>query len=113
MEGAGLFDYSREGEDHVLLGRMEGNVSGYLSYGVEEGEVLCVFRGVAEAEEFYERWRARIPEEGWGAVRLAPEELIGVVENFDLVSISPRPVPGTTEYLLPADDFVRTLRNLG
>lgn len=108
-----MFDYLQEGEDYVLLGRMVGDVPGYLSYGVEQGEVLCAFRGVAEAEEFYGRWGSRIPGEGWKAVRLPPEELIGVAGNFDLVSVSPQPVPGATEYLLPVDDFVRTLKNLG
>ncbi|CAN5608168.1 hypothetical protein BH24ACT21_BH24ACT21_12300 [soil metagenome] len=91
---------------HVLLGRMEGDVPGYLSYSVEEGEVLCVFHGMAEAEEFYGRWRLQIPGEGWGAVLPAPEELVGVLSNFDLVSISPQPVPGATEYLLPVEDIL-------
>ncbi|MDP8940495.1 MAG: hypothetical protein M3N10_09450 [Actinomycetota bacterium] len=97
--------------DGVLLGRMEGNVPGYLSYSVEYGEVLCVFRSMTEAEEFYARWRLQIPGEGWGAVRLSPEELVGVLTNFDLVSISPQPVPGATEYLLPVEDFAQMLRD--
>ena len=54
-------------------------------------------------------WRARIRGEGWGAVRLGTEELVRVLENFDLVSVSPRPDPGETEYLYPVEDFVRTL----
>jgi hypothetical protein len=45
-------------------------------------------------------------------VEIPPEELIGVAGNFDLVSVSPQPVPGATEYLLPVDDFVRTLKGL-
>jgi hypothetical protein len=55
-------------------------------------------------------WRARIPGEGWGAVQLKTEELIKVLRNFDLVSVNPRPDPGTTEYLYTVDDFVRVLR---
>ncbi|MDQ4105955.1 MAG: hypothetical protein M3157_02120 [Actinomycetota bacterium] len=106
-----MFDYLQgPQEGYVLLGRMEGEVPGYLSYGAEEGEVLCVFRGLAKAEEFYEFWKERIPGEGWGPVRLDIEGLAEVVENFDLVSVDPRPVPGTTEYLLPAGDFIRSLR---
>ncbi len=55
-------------------------------------------------------WRARIPGEGWGAVRLSNEDLIGVLQNFDLVSVSPEPTPGSAEYLYTVEDFVRTLR---
>ena len=105
-----MFDYLQGNEAYVLLGRMEGNVPGYLSYGTEEGEVVCVFRGEAEAEGFYMHWRARIPGEGWGAVRLSTEDLIGVLQNFDLVSVSPQPNPGATEYLYSVEDFVRSLR---
>ena len=105
-----MFDYLGGDEHYVLLGRMEGDVPGYLSYGADEGEVVCVFRGAAEAEEFYIHWRARIPGEGWGAVQLPAERLIGVLENFDLVSVSPQPSPGATEYLYTVEDFVRTLR---
>ncbi len=106
-----MFDYLQDSQEgYVLLGRMEGEVPGYLSYGAEEGEVLCVFRGVVKAEEFYEFWKERIPGGGWGPVRLDIEGLAEVVGNFDLVSVDPRPVPGTTEYLLPAGDFIRSLR---
>lgn len=88
---------------------MEGEVPGYLSYSAQEGVVLCVFRSLAEAEEFYGRWRLQIPGEGWGAVLLAPEELVGVLSNFDLVSVSPQPTPGATEYLIPVEDFLQTI----
>ncbi|CAN5638965.1 hypothetical protein BH24ACT22_BH24ACT22_08050 [soil metagenome] len=101
-----MLDQTNSG-DYVLIGRMEGDVPGYLSYSVEEGEVLCVFQIMAEAEEFYERWRLQIPGEGWGAVVPAAEELIGIISNFDLVSVSPEPIPGATEYLLLAEDFVK------
>ena len=104
-----MFDYLREREGYVLLGRMEGNIPGYLSYSAREGEVVCVFRSVVEAEQFYMHWRARIPGEGWGAVRLEPDELIKVLRNFDLVSVSPQPNPGATEYLYTVEDFIRTL----
>lgn len=108
-----MFDYlqgPQGDEGYVLLGRMEGDVPGYLSYGAEEGEVVCIFRGVAEAEAFYMHWRARIPGEGWGAVELPTDDLLVVLENFDLVSLSPQPNPGVTEYLYTVEDFVRTLR---
>ena len=98
-----------EREGYVLLGRMEGNVPGYLSYSAEEGEVVCVFGSTIEAEQFYMHWRARIPGEGWGAVRPETEELIKVLRNFDLVSVNPQPNPDATEYLYPVEDFVRTL----
>ena len=98
-----------EREGYVLLGRMEGNVPGYLSYSAEEGEVVCVFGGTIEAERFYMHWRTRIPGEGWGAVRPETEELIKVLRNFDLVSVNPQPDPGATEYLYPVEDFVRVL----
>ena len=105
-----MFEYLQGDEGYVLLGRMEGDVPGYLSYSADEGEVVCVFRGAAEAEEFYMHWRARIPGEGWGAVRLPTEDLVRVLENFDLVSVSPQPNPGVTEYLYAVEDFVRSLR---
>lgn len=108
-----MFDYlqgSQGDEEYVLLGRMEGDVPGYLSYGTDEGEVLCIFRGAAEAEAFYMHWRVRIPGEGWGAVQLSTEGLLGVLENFDLVSVSPEPSPGAAEYLYTVEDFARTLR---
>jgi hypothetical protein len=108
-EGAYVFDYLQEREGYVLLGRMEGNVPGYLSYGAKEGEVVCVFESAIEAEQFYMHWRARIPGGGWGAVRLETGELIKVLRNFDLVSVNPRPVPGTTEHLYAVEDFIRTL----
>lgn len=105
-----MFESPREGEGYVLLGRMEGNVPGYLSYGVEEGEVVCVFRSLEEAERFYMHWRARIPGEGWGAVELDDRDLVKVLGNFDLVSVSPQPEPGLTEYLYTVEDFLSTLR---
>ena len=98
-----------EREGYVLLGRMEGNVPGYLSYSAEEGEVVCVFGDTIEAERFYMHWRTRIPGEGWGAVRPETEELIKVLRNFDLVAVNPQPDPGATEYLYPVEDFVRVL----
>ena len=105
-----MFEYLQGDEDYVLLGRMEGDVPGYLSYSADEGEVVCVFRGAAEAEEFYMHWRARIPGGGWGAVQPSTEDLIRVLQNFDLVSVSPQPNPGATEYLYSVEDFVRSLR---
>lgn len=105
-----MFEDLREGEGYVLLGRMEGSVPGYLSYSVEEGEVVCVFRSMEEAERFYIHWRARIPGEGWGAARLGVEDLAKVLRNFDLVSVSPQPDPGATEYLYTVEDFIRALR---
>jgi hypothetical protein len=109
-----VFDHSwDDSEGYVLLGRMEGNVPGYLSYGAEEGEVVCVFESVIEAEQFYMHWRARIPGEGWGAVRLETGELIKVLQNFDLVSVNPQPNPGAAEYLYTAEDFVRMVREQG
>lgn len=104
-----MFDDLREDGRYALLRRMEGEVPGYLSYSAEEGEVLCVFGGIAEAEEFYELWRVRIPGEGWSAVRIGGEALAAVARNFDLVSINPRPTPGEVEYLVPVEDFVRDL----
>ena len=109
-----MVDYlQEEREGYVLLGRMEGNIPGYLSYSAEEGEVVCVFKGVVDAEQFYIRWRARIPGEGWGAVRLSARELIEVLRNFDLVSVNPQPEPGTVEYLYTVEDFVQTLQEPG
>lgn len=112
IDGRSFFlDLGREG--YVLLERMEGDVPGYLSYGAGEGEVVCVFESVAEAERFYDHWRARIPGEGWGVVRLEPEELTKVLRNFGFISVNPRPEPGTTEYLYTVEDFVKTLRGPG
>ena len=108
-----MFDHPREGEGYVLLGRMEGGVPGYLSYSAGEGEVICLFESVLEAEQFYMHWRARIPGEGWGAVRLEIGELMKVLRNFDLVSVNPRPDPGSTEYLYTVEDFIRELRQSG
>ena len=108
-----MFDHPREGEGYVLLGRMEGGVPGYLSYSAREGEVICLFESVLEAEQFYIRWRAGIPGEGWGAVRLEIGELMKVLRNFDLVSVNPRPDPGSTEYLYTVEDFIRGLRQSG
>jgi hypothetical protein len=105
-----MFDYPWGGEGYVLLGRMEGSVPGYLSYSAREGEVICLFESVLEAEQFYMRWRARIPGEGWGAVKLETGELVKVLRNFDLVSVNPRPDPGATEYLYTVDDFARGLQ---
>lgn len=105
-----MFENPRAGEGYVLLGRMEGNIPGYLSYGVEEGEVVCVFRSLEEAERFYMHWRARIPGEGWGAVELDDRDLVKVLGNFDLVSVSPQPEPGLTEYLYTVEDFLSSLR---
>ena len=102
-----------EREGYVLLGRKEGRIPGYLSYSTEEGEVVCVFESSIEAEQFYMHWRARIPGEGWGAVRLETEELVKVLRNFDLVSVNPRPEPGSTEYLYTVEDFVRGLHKPG
>jgi hypothetical protein len=109
-EGAGMFEYLREREGYVLLGRLEGDIPGYLSYSTGEGEVVCVFESVVEAEQFYMHWRARIPGVGWGAVQLETGELIKVLQNFDLVSVNPQPNPGTTEYLYTIEDFVRALQ---
>lgn len=106
-----MFDPLREG--YVLLGRMEGDVPGYLSYGASEGEVVCLFESVMEAEQFYTLWRARIPGEGWGAVRLETKELVKVLRNFDLVSVNPQPEPGATEYLYTVEEFTQTLRGMG
>ena len=108
--GVCLFGYLREREGYVLLERMEGNVPGYLSYSAKDGEVVCVFKSVVEAEQFYMHWRARIPGEGWGAVRLETEELVKVLRNFDLVSVNPQPNPGATEHLYTVEDFVCMLR---
>ena len=108
-----MFDYLQEREGYVLLGRMEGDIPGYLSYSAEEGEVVCVFESVVEAERFYMHWRARIPGGGWGAVRLESEELIGVLRYFDLVSVNPQPNPGATEHLYTVEDFVHMLREPG
>ena len=108
-----MFDHPREGEGYVLLGRMEGGVPGYLSYSAGEGEVICLFESVLEAEQFYMHWRARIPGEGWGAVRLEIGELMKVLRNFDLVSVNPRPDPGSAEYLYTVEDFIRGLRQSG
>ena len=105
-----MFERLQDADGYVLLGRMEGGAPGYLSYGAEEGEVLCVFRGVVKAEEFYGFWKERIPGESWRAVRLDIEGLAGVAEKFDFVSVDPRPVPGATEYLLPVGEFVSSLK---
>ena len=108
--GAYVLDHLQEREGYVLLGRMEGNIPGYLSYSAKEGEVVCVFKSVIEAEQFYMHWRAKIPGGGWGAVKLETEDLVKVLQNFDLVSVNPQPNPGTTEYLYTVEDFIRTLR---
>jgi hypothetical protein len=46
-------------------------------------------------------------------VRPAVGELIKVLQNFDLVSVNPRPNPGATEYLYTVEDFVRMVREQG
>lgn len=112
-EGVCVFDYLREHGGYVLLERMEGNVPGYLSYSAKEGEVLCVFRSVIEAEQFYMHWQARIPGAGWGAVRPETDELVKVLRNFNLVSISLPPSLGATEHLYAVEDFIRMLRERG
>jgi hypothetical protein len=72
MEGYHVLDHLwEEREGYVLLGRVEGNIPGYLSYSAEEGEVVCAFESVIEAERFYVHCRARIPGEGWDTVRPA------------------------------------------
>ena len=105
-----MFDYLQDQGEYVLLGRMEGEVPGYLSYGTDEGEVLCIFRGAVKAEEFHEFWKERIPGEGWHAVRPGVEGLAEVARKFDLISVDPHPAPGTTEYLLTVEEFVASLR---
>lgn len=104
-----MFDDLRGPEGYVALGRMEGDVPGYLSYGAKEGEVVCLFESAIEAEQFYMHWRARIPGEGWGAVLLETDDLVKMLGNFDLVSVNPQPTPGATEHLYTVEDFMRTL----
>ncbi len=105
-----MFETPGNGNGYAVLERLEGEVPGYLSYSADEGEVVCVFEGLGEAEEFYERWRAQIPGDGWRAVRLEKEELDDVLKNFDLVVVNPNPVPGSQEYLYRRDDFMASLR---
>ena len=40
-------------------------------------------------------------------------ELRAVLGNFDLVSLDPDPVPGSTEYLHTVEDFTRSLTASG
>lgn len=94
---------------YAVLERIEDEVPGYLSYSAEEGEVVCLFEGTGEAEEFYERWQAQIPGGGWRAVRLGKEDLADVLKNFDLVVVNPNPVPGSQEYLYWRNDFLASL----
>lgn len=94
---------------YALLERLEGDVPGYLSYSTEEGEVVCVFNGMEEAESFYERWRAQIPGGGWLAVTLDKDGFLEVLRNFDLVAVNPNPMPGSQEYLYRRDDFLASL----
>ncbi|MBA2441486.1 MAG: hypothetical protein H0V53_03660 [Rubrobacter sp.] len=111
-----MFDYLEHHPNsgsYTLLERMEGSVPGYLSYTAEEGEVLCAFKSPAEAAQFYEEWHHQIPGEGWAPSVLERADLIEVLENFDLVSINPRPTPGSTEYLLTTADFERSLGEPG
>lgn len=109
MEGFAFEQPRADDVGYAVLERMEGSVPGYLSYGIREGEVLCVFRSTAEAQEFYEHYGERIPGEGWRAVEPETEELVAVAKNFDLISVSPKTTPGATEYLLAAEDFARSL----
>lgn len=105
-----MFEALRGGSDgYAVLERMEGEVPGYLSYSAEEGEVVCVFEGVGEAEDFYERWQAQIPGANWRAVTLEREDLEDVLKNFDLVVVNPNPVPGSQEYLYWREDFLSSL----
>lgn len=94
---------------YAVLERMEGEVAGYLSYSAEEGEVVCVFEGLGDAEAFYDRWQGQIPGNDWRAVRLERGELEEVVGHFDLVVVSPDPVPGSQEYMYWRDDFIASL----
>ena len=82
-----MFDDLRGQEGYVALGRMEGGVPGYLSYGVEEGEVVCLFESTIEAEQFYMHWRARIPGEGWGAMLLETDDLVKMLGNFEIIGL--------------------------
>lgn len=97
------------GVGYAVLERTEGEVPGYLSYSAEEGEVVCVFEGLGEAENFYDRWQAQIPGNDWRAVRLDREDLGDVLRHFDLVAVNPDPVPGSQEYLYQRDDFLASL----
>jgi hypothetical protein len=101
------------GGGYAVLERMEGEVPGYLSYSTEEGEVVCVFESIGEAEDFYERWRDQIPDVGWRAVRLENEDLRDVLKNFDLVVVNPNPMPGSQEYMYRRDDFLASLGGAG
>lgn len=103
-----MFDTSGGG-GYAVLERMEGEVPGYLSYSAQEGEVVCVFEGFGEAEDFYERWQAQIPGGGWRAVGIGKDDLVDVLKNFDLVVVNPNPVPGSQEYLYWRDDFLDSL----
>lgn len=95
---------------YAVLEKLEGEVPGYLSYSAEEGEVVCVFEGLAEAEGFYDRWQAQIPGGGWRAVRVGKEDLADILKNFDLVVVNPDPVPGSREYLYRRDEFLDSTR---
>ncbi len=106
-----MFDNPCQSRGYALLERMEDAVPGYLSFSVREGEVLCVFKSLAKAEEFYEQHQERIPGEGWRAARLETDELAEVAKNFDLVSVDPQTSPGATEYLLTTEDFLRSLNS--
>jgi hypothetical protein len=98
MEGYHVLDHPwEEREGYVLLGRMEGNVPGYLSYSAEEGEVVCVFESAIEAEQFYMHWRARIPGEGWGTVRPGTEELGFEMSDVVRMNFLTTDVDGTLE----------------
>lgn len=108
-----MFETPDGGDSYAVLERMEGEVPGYLSYSAEEGEVVCVFEGLGEAEEFYDRWRAQIPGGGWRAVRLERGDLEEVLGNFDLVVVNPNPVPGSQEYMYRRDDFIASLGGVG
>lgn len=97
------------GVGYAVLERMEGEVPGYLSYSADEGEVVCVFKGLGEAEGFYERWQAQIPGDDWQAVRLGGQDLEDVLRHFDLVVVNPNPAPGSQEYLYWKEDFIASL----
>lgn len=104
-----MFETEVGGAGYAVLERTEGEVPGYLSYSADEGEVVCVFEGLGEAENFYDRWQAQIPGNDWQAVRLEREDLGDVLRHFDLVVVNPDPVPGSQEYLYRRDDFLASL----
>ena len=104
-----MAEVANGGVEYAVLERMEGEVPGYLSYSADEGEVVCVFEGLGEAEGFYERWQAQIPGDDWRAVRLGGQDLEDVLRHFDLVVVNPNPAPGSQEYLYWKNDFIASL----